>query len=263
MKAFSLVELAIVLVIVGLMVGGVMAGKSLIRASELRSVTVDYERYVGAFVAFTDQYNALPGDMKNAITIWGKQAGGDLNGTDSACANQTAIPTGMLTCNGNGDGMIAGTGATVYESYRAWQHLGNAALITGGYSGVTNGSANTLSVAVGTNVPKSRMSGNAGFSVRTYPVVTSTGDATYFPGAYGNVLVFGAAAVGAANTDGASLLGEDAWNIDLKVDDGEPQYGKVLAPKMSGCVTSTNPDSATYAVTGSTPVCSLIMRIGL
>lgn len=67
-NAFSLVELSIVLVILGLLVGGILAGQSLIRASELRAVTSEQARIVTAIQAFRDKYFALPGDMRNAST---------------------------------------------------------------------------------------------------------------------------------------------------------------------------------------------------
>ncbi len=56
LNAFSLVELSIVLVILGLLVGGVLSGQSLIRAAELRSITEDYARYVTATHTFKDKY---------------------------------------------------------------------------------------------------------------------------------------------------------------------------------------------------------------
>ena len=70
-KAFSLVELSIVLVILGLLVGGILSGQSLIRAAQLRSVTADYTRFVTAVNTFRDKYFALPGDMTNAQSVWG------------------------------------------------------------------------------------------------------------------------------------------------------------------------------------------------
>jgi len=69
-NGFSLVELSIVLVIVGLLVGGVLTGKSLIRAADLRSVSTDYEGYRTATSAFRDKYFGLPGDITNASSFW-------------------------------------------------------------------------------------------------------------------------------------------------------------------------------------------------
>ena len=64
--AFSLVELSIVLVILGLLVGTVLTGKSLIRASELRSVVSQFQAFHAAHNAFKDKYFSIAGDMNNA-----------------------------------------------------------------------------------------------------------------------------------------------------------------------------------------------------
>lgn len=65
-NAFSLVELSIVLVILGLLTGGILAGQSLIRAAELRAVSTEYNRHFTAIQSFRNRYMALPGDMNNA-----------------------------------------------------------------------------------------------------------------------------------------------------------------------------------------------------
>ncbi|MBX9726410.1 MAG: prepilin-type N-terminal cleavage/methylation domain-containing protein, partial [Rickettsiales bacterium] len=98
--AFSLVELSIVLVILGLLVGGVLSGQSLIRAAELRAVSTEYSRYVTSAQTFRDKYFALPGDMNNATRFWGNLGG--TNCTNSA--GTSAVTTG--TCDGNGDGQV-------------------------------------------------------------------------------------------------------------------------------------------------------------
>ena len=70
-SGFSLVELSIVLVILGLLTGGILAGQNLIRAAELRSVTTQFQNYHAAVMTFRDKYFALPGDMANAEDFWG------------------------------------------------------------------------------------------------------------------------------------------------------------------------------------------------
>ena len=79
-SGFSLVELSIVLVILGLLTGGILAGQSLIRAAELRSVATESQRYMAALNSFRDKYFALPGDMANATAFWGAQ-----NATPATC----------------------------------------------------------------------------------------------------------------------------------------------------------------------------------
>lgn len=146
-KAFSLVELSIVLVILGLLTGGILTGQSLIRASELRSVATDLQRYQAAVHTFRDKYFALPGDMPNATRFWGVQ-----HATPATCI--TTASTTALTCNGDGNGQVADT---TYEAFRFWQHLANAGLIEGSYSGVT-GPDSGFDHVIGVNAPRAKMS---------------------------------------------------------------------------------------------------------
>lgn len=106
---FSLVELSIVLVILGLLTGGILAGQSLIRAAELRSVASEHQRYVTATKSFQDKYFSVPGDMKNATSFWGAADGGDGLGTD--CFNVKS--TTATTCNGNGDTILQASNTAV------------------------------------------------------------------------------------------------------------------------------------------------------
>ena len=124
-SAFSLVELAIVLVILGLLAGGVLSGQSLIRAAELRSISTDYNRYTTAVASFRDKYFALPGDMPNAIDFWTAA-----HATPATCIDTPS--TDKKTCNGDNNGKID-LSAGSNEPFRFWQHLTNAGLIEGSY----------------------------------------------------------------------------------------------------------------------------------
>ena len=136
--AFSLIELAIVLVILGLLVGGIMTGQSLIRAAELRSITTDLNQFQTSISVFRAKYSDLPGDMPDATAFWGAA-----HATPVTCA--TTVGTGTQTCNGDGNGQIGnyGSAATYYEVHRMWQHLANTGLIEGSYTGVDGGGSGT------------------------------------------------------------------------------------------------------------------------
>lgn len=137
-SGFSLVELSIVLVILGLLVGGVLSGRALIRAAELRNITTEFSEWQTALNTFKTRYNALPGDMPNATSFWGNAATGASSG--QCAAPLTDAGTGKQTCNGDGNMKIQYTwkGALrtdLHEAFRFWQHLQNAGLIAGGYTG--------------------------------------------------------------------------------------------------------------------------------
>jgi prepilin-type N-terminal cleavage/methylation domain-containing protein len=68
-RGFTLVELSIVLVVVGLAIGGVLVGKDLIRAAEYRKFHSQIESYQLASNTFRVKYNAVPGDMPNATVL--------------------------------------------------------------------------------------------------------------------------------------------------------------------------------------------------
>lgn len=88
-SGFSLVELSIVLVILGLLTGGVLGGRALIRAAELRAITQEKEAFVTAVNTFRAKYNALPGDMRNATQFWGRADTGAFSGQ---CAAPNTAP---------------------------------------------------------------------------------------------------------------------------------------------------------------------------
>jgi len=257
-SGFSLVELSIVLVILGLLTGGILGGQALIRAAELRAVSTEMQRYSSAVYTFRDKYFALPGDMTNATVFWGAQDAGDGIGTD--CVNVTS--TSALTCNGNGDGWIGimSDGSTYYEWFRAWQHLANAGLVEGNYSGVGNITSPIHGQhSAGFNSPRPKIS-NASYSLRHLGIFTS-GSPNFYEGDYGNSMLFGS---NVGNLHGPIIRPEEAWNIDTKMDDGRPALGRVRTYKATsvagyapGC---TNADTlaADYSLTSADVLCSLI-----
>ncbi|WMS45329.1 prepilin-type N-terminal cleavage/methylation domain-containing protein (plasmid) [Acuticoccus sp. MNP-M23] len=211
-QGFSLVELSIVLVILGLLTGGILTGQSLIRAAELRSVTTEFSKYQTATMTFRDKYFALPGDMRNATDFWG------------AATCPTAAGAANQTCNGNNDGKIerSGNASEFGEAFAFWQHLTNAGLIEGNYSGIA-GDGGIIDADPGANVPPSRLSNGA-----WYIEHKDGGNSVIFNQNYGNFFSYGGVTVTGA-TSVNILTPEETWNIDTKMDDGRPGYGKVVA----------------------------------
>jgi prepilin-type N-terminal cleavage/methylation domain-containing protein len=255
--AFSLVELSIVLVILGLLTGGILTGQSLIRAAELRSITTDFNRYSTAVYTFRDKYFALPGDMTNATDFWG-----EAHATPTTCA--TTASTGTETCNGNGDGDIKNEDsfAGSSEIYRFWQHLANAGMIEGTYTGVNGpGLTYPFDSVPGENVPYSKVS-NACFAAHGKYTDTIAGN--HFNGDYDNRLIFGI-----DQTDntchGAVLTPAEQWGIDKKIDDGLPGQGRIMSREGSGassCADSADPATAAYNLSLESIVCDIIGQPG-
>ncbi len=107
-NGFTLVELSIVIVIVGLLVAGVVAGRGVVHTAKLQKVISDIDKIKLAINNFNLQYNAFPGDLANASAYWS----GELNG--------------------DGDRIITGSG----EAVLLWRHLELAKLYPGTYTGV-------------------------------------------------------------------------------------------------------------------------------
>ena len=235
MRGFSLVELSIVLVILGLLTGGILAGQNLIRASELRSVSAEFDRYIAATHTFRDKYFAIPGDMRNATNFWG---------TAAVCPGAASNPsTTTATCDGDGDGRLQSE-TTSTEFFRFWQHLANAGLIEGSYTGVVENNSHIDSHAPGVNVPRGRIS-TSGWSVWWRGSYAGASD--WFAAEYGNAMFFGGQIGPAGNvseeTWGSILTPEEAWNIDTKMDDGRPGRGSVLALNLDACTNSDGNDT--------------------
>lgn len=261
LSGFTLIEMSIVVVIIGLLAGGIMAGQSLVRASRVGSVIVDVNRVRQSVQIFRQKYNALPGDFSGATVVWGE--------VSAACTDSAA--TSALTCNGNGDGKIGAitstaVPATSYEIPRAWQHLNNAGLADGTFSGAPSLSTAPRSNRVGVNAPATRFEEATMVmaSVSTNPAT----DAIFF-NAYEDVIMFGR-----FTPDGntwplyALLLPSEAESIDLKTDDGRPGTGSLKSLRngssyTANCATTAVVDTAEYTVgtQASNKVCSLVFSL--
>jgi prepilin-type N-terminal cleavage/methylation domain-containing protein len=246
--AFSLIELSIVLVILGLLTGGILTGQNLIRAAELRSVITEFKTYQTAVMTFRDKYFALPGDMRNATDFWGAMTN---------CGAASPSGTDTETCNGDGDGVLDNPSAALRtgETVNFWQHLSISQLIEGSYSGVI-GSGSVINVVIGENAPSSKL-GNTGWTILN-GIYSS--HPRFSDGDYGNYFTIGTDT--AEFTHGSAFSPEEAWNIDKKIDDGLPQQGKVWAVRWDSCTDADNSADFTgaYLLSDTSTLCALAFR---
>ena len=214
-------------------------------------MTSEYQRYLSAANTFRDKYFALPGDMSNATKFWGAADAGDGTGTDCFDVSSTSA----TTCDGNGNGQITDAGGGRFsESYRAWQHLANAGLIEGSYTGRAATATYGWSLVGGSNVPASKVS--QGQWLPNW-IGTLSGDVNTFDGDYGNTLYLGSG----GSPLGLTMKAEEMWNIDTKLDDGKPAYGKVRANKFvirSNCSSTNVSATAEYVLTSTAIGCNLM-----
>ena len=113
-SGFTLIEIAIVLVIIGLLLGGVLKGQELITGARVRNFIQQQDGVKAAYFGFLDRFRALPGDYAAATT-------------NIASVSTAACNSG----NGDGDGTIETTGN---ENTLVWEHLARAGFINGSYT---------------------------------------------------------------------------------------------------------------------------------
>src|SRR5262249_26026143 len=129
---FTLIELSIVLVIIGLIVGGIPVGQDMIKAAEIRGIISQIQKYDSAVNTFRTKYGYVPGDVPSTV------AGNlDFFAVTSASANTQGY--------GDGNGLIeyCGGGTTwttqCGEPVILWRHLTDASLVDGNYGTTTSG----------------------------------------------------------------------------------------------------------------------------
>jgi prepilin-type N-terminal cleavage/methylation domain-containing protein len=245
-SGFSLVELSIVLIIIGLLITGISSGGQLIQQARLQSVIRDFNSYDIAFRTFNLTYDALPGDFADATDFW------------------TTTPVQL---DGDGDGQLEWDN----DGGEAWEHLNQSEVF--GNNLVYTALADYV---IGTSIPQGAINGSGISALYCDGAVTSP--ATLITDCdmdltaaeiTGNYFVLGAMQSPTPDPDGYNKVGvlnqADAFSIDDKMDDGSPISGSLRATitgtttiGLAGCViTTTN----VYNRTGTGTPCALYSEI--
>ena len=210
---FTLVELAIVLVIIGLIVGAVLTGRDLIKAAEIQSAISEIGGYNAAAVTFRNKFGGLPGDLLAARASRygladraGSIAHGDGNGIIEGCATRESA----LGC----------------ETALFWIDLSSAKLISEDFViGTSIADGNSLAANLATTdamepyLPNLALRDTA--LVHAFPINDRTHFliANVYTDASGDIQFFGQ----------GGLAPQEALNMDEKMDDGLPATGILKA----------------------------------
>jgi prepilin-type N-terminal cleavage/methylation domain-containing protein len=216
-KAFTLVELAIVIVIIGLLVGGVLQGQELIKQAQQRRIISNIESYKAAIIGFKGKYNCLPGDCNNHARYFGATAG---------------------IVEGDNNGLID----IDSEVFEIWRALGLANFVQGSYRGYQ-----------GTNILRREDtpvdSANQTYIYRCMPLISNI-YGRRFCGFW--VASYSSAYMRIDLSGNAIMSPNDAKAFDFKYDDGIAYTGKILGVRESNKTNNHCTDLNAY--TNSTTV---------
>lgn len=206
-SGFTLVEIAIVLVIIGLLLGGILKGQQLINSARVRNMADQNSGVQAAYYGFIDRYRQVPGDMPAATACTSISTNVDPN-----CG---AAPTIGGTIGAGGQNGRIDTWA---EAGAVWAHMSAAGFLNGSFTGSTPAFTNYE-----LGVPAGVVPGNA----FQQPIFLGYSD-DYDSGGAATITVRLMYTFGAGSS--ASLLRE----LDVKLDDGQPGTGVVRATVKDG-----------------------------
>lgn len=231
---FTLVELAIVMIIIGLLIGGILKGQELIQNAQVTATASQVKAIEAALNTFTDSYNAMPGDMLAPNT---------------RLPNCTAV---ACTTPGDGNGRIGETpaagAAAGTEATRFWTQMASVDLL-GGID------PSSTAIAWGGSLPGADIGGGftIGYAAAAAGLAGSGG--TFSSGHYLSMRQTPATGVAASNAN-ANLQPTQAARIDRKLDDGASNAGSVRAAGAGACY-----NAAAYQEQNASTECQLYVRI--
>ena len=197
---FTLVEIAIVLVMIGLLLGGILKGQELVNSARVRNLADMNAGVQAAYYGFIDRYRQVPGDM-------------------TATAAASALGDAAITAGGDGDGRI--DNASWGEASALWVHLTRAGLLQGSYDG---GAKNATAYRASTMAPQNAFNGYMLLGLTRDYSTTGGAPTTTRPPRLGLVL-------------GDGIPVEIARELDVKIDDRRPLTG---ALRFTGTTTASH-----------------------
>lgn len=265
-RGFTLVELAIVLVIIGLLLGGILKGQELIASTKVNTTTAQVKAIEAAAYTFEDTYGGRPGDIANPTARLPNCV------DDVGACNPATTNLGNGQVNGSIlDAQILDTAGTpTTEGTAFFNQLYVANLI----SGLTTGS-NTL--AVGQTLLGASLDNSAHWRIGYHTANLggmggTTENNNHYIALVGGVA--GAAVTTAAATDtiptGGGILPKQAGAIDSKIDDGNPSLGSIRAlgvastdgtPAATECMDEQTAGQEFYNSAVTDKICGVVMKI--
>jgi prepilin-type N-terminal cleavage/methylation domain-containing protein len=256
---FTLVELAIVMTIIGLLIGGILKGQELMENARVTATVAQVQAYNAAVTTFRDMYSAIPGDMPNAYQrIPGCNALCDPPVTGNAGDSRVGSPHwGDAAGNYHAQMTVAGiTSTTGMETGLFWPHLLLANLI----SGVTDTTISSAPVlAWGESHPAAKIGGGfvAGTAAGSLPLPGSP--AATGPGGLGLLLVNSIDGNVDDSPSVKPMSAGRAAQIDRRMDDGLPTKGSVQAYGAASCF-GDDPDDPRYKESETGKDCGLFFQ---
>lgn len=206
---FTLVELAIVMIIIGLLIGGILKGQELVANAQVTATIAQIKGIDGALSTFRDKYSALPGDMVDPnVRLRDCADDCDTDGDRNGRIDEPALGEAP---DGDEEGLVA------------FRHMAAADLITG--VRIDGG------VFFGEALPEAKMGG--GFWLGYTADGTAEGIDPAEVMRAGHYLVF-SGLVEDVGSDGG-ITAAQAGQVDRKMDDGDPVGGSTRAPNLTEC----------------------------